>query len=156
MPVVALLIALTLLFAATSDVAPAAPGDMRQVQMAQLTIERRIIIRIPMMRPPPPAPELAAPPEPPAEREKRGPKCLKLKRIKGAVVNQETGLTMITDKNERLRAHLGRTCRATDFYSGFYIEPNKDGELCAGRDVLHARNGSSCDIETFGKLVSDD
>ncbi|MBO9574972.1 MAG: hypothetical protein J7494_04495 [Sphingobium sp.] len=135
---------------------------MTRVQLAQVTIEQRVIIRIPLVRPgaaqgqraalAPPMPD----PPPATIKEVKGPKCLKLDRLRGAVINAVTGVTMLTDKDERFRTHFGRTCRPADFYSGFYIEPNKDGSICAGRDTLRARNGSSCDIEKFGKLVEDD
>ena len=138
-----------------------------QVQLAQVTIEQRVIIRVPIMPPPaPPQPNgqrlqrnasLAppAPPEPPTApeiKEVKGPKCLKLEHLRGAVLNSDTGVTMLNDKDEAFRTHFGRTCRAADFYSGFYVEPTKDGAICAGRDALHARNGSTCDIEKFTKL----
>jgi hypothetical protein len=134
---------------------------MTGVQIAQVTIEQRVIIRIPTVRPAPPRGAALAPmtpmdlPTAPALKEVKGPKCLKLGKIRGAVLNASTGVTMLTDKDERFRAHFGRTCRAADFYSGFYIQPNKDGSVCAGRDTLHARNGASCNIESFAKLVPD-
>lgn len=147
--------------AATPQEERAAP-DMTRVQLAQVTIEQRVIIRIPLVRPGGAQGQRAAlaPPIPDVPqttvKEVKGPKCLKLDRLRGAVINAVSGVTMLTDKDEYFRAHFGKMCRAADFYSGFYIEPNKDGSICAGRDTLRARNGSSCDIEKFGKLVVDD
>lgn len=125
-------------------------------QWAQLTIEQRVIIRIPTMRDgqrsglmreknePPPAPAL---------KETKGPKCLQLNRLRSASVSPENGVTMLVVPREQFRAHFGRACRPADFYAGFYIEPNKDGALCAGRDTLHARSGSTCEIVKFSRLV---
>jgi hypothetical protein len=146
------------------------PDFLTRVQLAQLTIEQRVIIRIPAIplpeappeprgaavSPPAPPPVVSLPGRPQPTREEKGPKCLKLGKIRGALINLDRGITMVTDQNEQFRAHFGRSCRAADFYSGFYIEPNKDGSLCAGRDMLHARNGSNCDIEKFSRLVPDD
>jgi len=155
------IIASVLLMAASGVAAAPDVPQYEPVQLAQVTIEQRVIIRIPTVPPPrqrgagiaPPLSQLRDAPE---VKEVKGPKCLKLERIRGAVINTESGITMLTDKDERFRAHFGRRCRAADFYSGFYIEPNKDGTICAGRDLLHARNGSTCDIERFGKLLPDD
>ncbi len=164
-----LLIAASGLATAPAIAQPAqlAPQMPAPIQLAQVTIEQRVIIRIPTV----PLPRAAMPgqrgaaiappmppqfPDSPSLKEVKGPKCLKLERIRGAVVNMESGITLMTDRDERFRTHFGRMCRAADFYAGFYIEPNKDGSVCAGRDLLHARNGSSCDIERFAKLVPDE
>lgn len=135
------------------------------IQLAQVTIEQRVIIRIPTI-PPPNAPRLQRgaltsplPPEPPDNvelREVKGPKCIKLDSLRGAILNSRTGVTMLNDRDEAFRTHFGKSCRAADFYSGFYVQPTKDGSICAGRDTLHARNGSTCDIQKFTKLVPDD
>lgn len=132
-------------------------------QWAQVTIEQRVIIRIPTV---PMRRSLATPVEDapaPAQwrwKESRGPKCLPIQRIRGASITPDEGLRMVTGLNEQFRAHFGRSCRAADFYAGFYIQASKDGSLCAGRDTLHARNGSACEIEKFTHLereaVKDD
>ena len=167
-PNILLPVLLTALAAAAAPVSAqeAARETPESLQLAQVTIEQRVIIRIPMVRPPTgPVPRGAAlaPPMPTgpqasvATKEVKGPKCLKLDRLRGALINAAAGtVTMLTDKDERFRTHFSRMCRAADFYSGFYIEPNKDGAICVGRDTLHSRNGSTCDIERFGKLVPDD
>ena len=33
-------------------------------------------------------------------------------------------------------AALERSCSARDFYSGFYVERNADGQICVKRDTL--------------------
>ncbi len=137
---------------------PAALQPPAPTEWSQVTIEQRVIIRIPTMRRPSARASLMAEaPPPPAVRlrEGKGPKCLPIGRIRGAVITMLNGVTMITDRNEQLRAHFGKTCRTADFYAGFYIEPRKDGSLCAGRDTLHARNGSSCEIEKFSRMIAE-
>jgi hypothetical protein len=62
----------------------------------------------------------------------------------------------LTDKDEALRTHFTKSCRPADFYSGFYVQPTKDGSICSGRDMVHARNGTTCDIQKFTRLVPDD
>ncbi len=136
-----------------------AQSAQASVQLAQVTIEQRVIIRIPTMRNGPASVMREGEPPPPPEnrlKEVKGPKCLQLNRVRGAVINAANGVTMVTNLREQFRAHFGRACRPADFYAGFYIEPNKDGALCAGRDMLHARSGSTCEIEKFSRLVIDD
>jgi hypothetical protein len=125
-----------------------------------VTIEQRVIIRIPTVRPGAQrssvVSEAAAPPPPPIRwKETKGPKCLPLTGIRGAVTSMGNGVTLIAGRNEQFRTHFGRACRAADFYAGFYIQPNEDGAICAGRDALHARNGSTCEIEKFSRLVPE-
>jgi hypothetical protein len=48
---------------------------------------------------------------------------------------------------------LDKTCRARDFYSGFYVERHKDGRLCADRDRLQSRTGVKCEVERLNQLV---
>lgn len=139
-----------------SDGAPAAPS--RPIELAQVTIEQRVIIRIPTVPVRPArtnAMDERAPAPPIRWKESKGPKCLPLNRIRGAVITATSGVTMVTGRDEQFRAHFGRACRPADFYSGFYIQPSKDGSLCAGRDTLHARNGSACEIEKFSKMTAE-
>lgn len=156
-----------MLLASAPDATPAhgseAPSEnqLAGTQWAQVTIEQRVIVRIPTMRPrqqPSSAMTEAAPvPPPPPVRwkETKGPKCLPLGGIRGAVLTAQNGVTMVTTRQEQYRAHFSRSCRAADFYAGFYIQPNDDGALCAGRDTLHARNGSTCEIEKFSRMIPD-
>lgn len=125
-------------------------------QWAQLTIEQRVIVRIPTVRGAQRSGSLrdgAGLPSDDSLKEVKGPKCLQLNRLRGAAISPEKGITMIMVPSAQFRAHFSRSCRPADFYAGFYIEPNKDGSLCAGRDMLHARSGSTCEIVKFSRLV---
>lgn len=162
----------TLLLAAAPGFGAHAPGPREpqhpqartdHIQLAQLTIEQRVIIRIPTELPREDRERRRyereqdddwSPRAPPLEiKEIKGPKCLALNHIRGAAISLENGVTMVTGRGKRFRVHFNRKCDSEDFYSGFYIEPPKDGALCAGRDSLHARNGSICAITHFTQLV---
>ena len=163
-PTVLSLLLLAATGASTASKAGEAPLP-HPVQLAQVTIEQRVIIRIPTIQPPGVARlqrgALTAPlpPDPTQDveiKEVKGPKCVKLDSLRGALINSKTGVTLLTDKDEALRTHFTKSCRPADFYSGFYVQPTKDGSICAGRDAVHARNGTTCDIQKFTKLVPDD
>ena len=129
-----------------------------ETMLAQLTIEQRVIIRVPVMpRARGAATQAENAPPPPVEfKEIKGPKCLIVRNLRGAIVEGERTLQLFSAPGERDRAQFGRSCRGADFYSGFYIAPSKDGSLCAGRDDLHTRNGSTCEVQRFTRLVPDD
>jgi hypothetical protein len=55
-----------------------------------------------------------------------------------------------------LSAELEKACRARDFYSGFYVDRNADGQLCVDRDRLHSRSGSDCSVSRLRELVPAD
>lgn len=119
-----------------------------------MRVEQRIIIRVPLARASGRVAE-AAPPRIEWE-EKKGPKCVALRSIQGATITSPTGIDLILADSNRYRAKLEKGCRSANFWSGFYVEPNKDGSLCAGRDLLQARTGAACELDSFRKLVEKD
>jgi hypothetical protein len=52
-------------------------------------------------------------------------------------------------------AQLERSCRAREFYSGFYLSRSRDGRLCIDRDTLLSRSGASCTLSKMSRLVED-
>jgi hypothetical protein len=128
--------------------------ESEPVELAQMTIEQRVIIRVPLARQRARAPQSE---EAPVEwKEKKGPKCLAIRSIRSASISAQSSIDMMLLSGERYRARLERGCRAVDFWSGFYVEPSKDGSLCAGRDSVQARGGTECEIDAFRKLVAED
>jgi hypothetical protein len=130
-----------------------AAADREPVLLAQLQIEQRVIIRVPMARPP----ARARVPDPPKLdfNEKKGPRCIAIRSIRSAGITSDDGVDMILTNGQRYRARLEKACRAADFYMGFYIEPTEDGSLCAQRDDLQARGGRECEITAFRQLVPE-
>ncbi|BBF70491.1 hypothetical protein [Sphingomonas bisphenolicum] len=128
----------------------ASTGD--PVQWAQLSIQQRVIIRVPMVRKGR-APARIAPDARDAWQEKKGPRCVALRSIRGANIVVDNGVDLILADNHRYRARLEKGCDSIGFYSGFYVEPDEDGSLCSGRDELQARSGLSCAIDSFRRLI---
>lgn len=129
--------------------------DGEAVRMAQLAIEQRIIIRVPMARKGK-APARILPQARDLWKEKKGPRCVALRSIRSASVVVENGVDLLLADNHRYRARLERGCSSMGFYSGFYVEPDEDGSLCSGRDQLQARSGLSCGIDSIRRLEQVD
>ena len=147
------LLALSTPLAASLDAA--APQDLDGVQTAQVTIRERLIIRVPRMpvrsRIPAGA-RMSLPPEEQRWKEKRGPKCIPAQAMAGALVRGPDTIDLVLAGGKRLRARLSDDCRPLDFYSGFYLRPSADGQVCADRDSIQARSGAMCMITKFRRL----
>jgi hypothetical protein len=131
------------LFAAVSGSAPA-PADAQGYRLAQLTFQQRVVVRV----------HRATPTQPVVWTEKKGPKCVPLAGLAGALIVQPDAVDLVLAGGDRVRARLDKDCPALNFYSGFYIKPTKDGKVCADRDAVHSRSGRLCEIEGFRKLVA--
>ncbi|MCX7285918.1 MAG: hypothetical protein NTX28_18090 [Novosphingobium sp.] len=127
----------------------------------QVRIEQRMIIRIAPRMPgsmlaPPPDPRFSAPPQFPRLFERKADKCLPIANIAGVQIESQDRLVLITRNRKMIGASLDKSCHARDFYSGFYVDRNDDGRLCAGRDTIHSRAGANCAITRMRELVPDD
>ena len=133
----------------------AAAGDsmaqMDGVRVAQVTVHERVIIRLPRMAPGRPVAR-ASVPAPIRYREKKGPKCVAVADMGGAMIVEPGSVDLVMDGGRRLRAKLDDDCGPMDFYNGFYLRPAADGQVCARRDVIRMRSGASCEIATFKTL----
>lgn len=139
---------LSLAFALMS-VVPGTHAVLDGTELAQLTIQRRVVIRVPVV------PMNAPPSRPMRLVEKKGPKCVGAGNLAGAAVAGPGLVDLYLRGGARMRAQLDRQCDAVDLRFGFYIRPNPDGQICADRDSIHARTGGQCDIERFRTLVRE-
>jgi hypothetical protein len=120
----------------------------------QVRIEQHIIIRITpgdpaMMRDMLPAPQ----PLPERLRERRMPPCVPVAGVAGVRPLAANRLMFFLRDHRLVGADLSRNCAARDFYLGFYVTPTSDGMLCAGRDTIHSRAGTTCMIAQLRELV---
>ncbi len=122
----------------------ASPVAAEDVQLAQLTIHERIVVRVQKMAP-------VAAPKPVQWRERKGPKCVAPGDLAGVLVS-EGNLDMVMFGGKWLRAKLDGQCKTLDFYSGIYLKPGSDGQVCAARDTVRARSGAGCRISAFRML----
>ena len=133
----------------------AAAGDsmaqMDGVRVAQVTVHERVIIRLPRMATPRTITRAPAP-VPVKYKEKKGPKCVAVADMGGAMIVEPGAVDLVMEGGKRLRAKLDDDCGPMDFYNGFYLRPAADGKVCANRDVIRMRSGASCAIATFKTL----
>jgi hypothetical protein len=129
------------------------------VQMAQVIIRERIVVRIPRVSPAPVAASRMAAPvaATPVWVEKKAPDCVAMASLTGASVDRGGQVDLIVGekgKAKRLRAKLDDDCPTLDFYSGFYLRQTADGQVCARRDSIRSRSGARCAITGFRTLVA--
>lgn len=118
-------------------------GGMIGQSVTRLTVQDQIILRVPI--------------DPRAARriewdERKGPKCVPIEAIRRAILSGDEQVDFLVAGRGRLRAELDEDCPALDFYGGFYLQ-SRDDRLCADRDGIHTREGGSCQIRRFRKLV---
>lgn len=151
-------IPLTLLALAGPTAAVSRDGrDLDGTEYAQLSIHERIIIRVPRMSITPARPIGRPPimaPVPSTWKERKGPKCVAVGEIGGAMLGPPGSIDMLMVDGTRLRARLDGDCKPLDYYPGFYIRPAADGMICRDRDAIRMRSGASCDIDDFRTLKS--
>ena len=84
--------------------------------------------------------------------ERWGPKCIAVDRIAAAMLSGPSSIDFVLRDRSRVRARMDSDCPALDFYTGFYLQPDDD-RICAKREAISSRVGTSCRIEKFRELV---
>jgi hypothetical protein len=123
----------------------------------QVRIEQRVVVRIAPASPAARQNMMADLPEravPPRFEERAKEKCVSLDGIAGVQTGSGNRLVLFLRDRRMISVNLEKTCRARDFYAGFYVEKNKDGRLCVERDKLQSRTGARCEVETMRQLVA--
>lgn len=122
----------------------------------QVQTRQRVMIRItPLSRvaPPPPVPVQKAEPQRKVTGETR--QCIPLADVAGVKLGQGRTLHLYMRDKRVISTLLERSCQVSSFYSGFYVERPADGMLCAGREALHARSGTDCQLSAFSEVDGD-
>jgi hypothetical protein len=121
----------------------AQPSEVGQ-SVTRLIVQDEVILRVPV-QPRPLLPQFEW-------VEKKGPKCVPVADIQRALLSGSEQVDFILTDRARIRAQFDEDCPALDFYGGFYLQL-QDDRLCARRDAIHSRIGTSCTIERFKQLV---
>ena len=114
-----------------------------RARVRTVVVQNQVIMRIPVRPAPAPKIEWA---------ERKGPECIAIDSIRGAILSGSGHVDFLLSGARRLRAELDDDCPGLDFWEGFYLAP-EDERICADRDVIRSRMGGSCRIERFRKLV---
>ncbi len=146
--------AFTLIASVAAAGTPAPAGQVTGIELAQVTISGRIIIRVPSkLRDNATPMQQLTPPRPIEWAEKKGPKCIAADQLGGAIVAGDY-VDLVLRGGDRVRAQLDGDCSGLGYYGGFYVKPSPDGQICAGRDSIRTRSGDRCTIKKFKKLVA--
>ena len=134
-------------------------GAAPEEETARLVrIEERVIIRIAPSSPASSERMLSLLPRRPSARatfqEEKLDGCVPVAAIAAVQPAEQNRLLLFMRDRRILSAALERTCSAEDFYSGFYIERQEDGQLCSHRDRLQSRAGASCRVAQLNRLVA--
>ena len=111
---------------------------------SQVIVREQLVVRIPA--------EAMSAPVPIRWKEGKGPKCVAWRMVAGAAVAAPASVDFVLRDARRIRAKLDSSCPALDYYRGFYISPNADGQICADRDIIRSRMGGQCGIDKFRSL----
>ncbi len=123
----------------------------------QVRIEQRVVVRIAPASPAARQNMMADLPQraiPPRFEERGKEKCVTLDGIAGVQTGSGNRLVLFLRDRRMISVNLEKSCRARDFYAGFYVEKNKDGRLCIERDRLQSRTGARCEVEMMRELVA--
>lgn len=125
----------------------------------QVRIEQHTIIRIAPRQSAPRATVLMDLPRgeiAPRLAERNAGRCLPVGGIAGVQVDRSDRLILFMRDRRVISAQLERSCRARDFYSGFYVDRSSDGRICVDRDTLQSRSGTNCKLTRIRQLVEVD
>lgn len=123
----------------------------------QVRIEQRVVVRIAPASPVARQNLMAELPQrafSPRFEERGKEKCVALQGISGVQTGSGNRLVLFLRDRRMISVNLEKSCRARDFYAGFYVEKNKDGRLCVERDKLQSRTGARCEVDAMRELVA--
>lgn len=100
---------------------------------------------------PPPPPGAGAPAEAPAP-EPENVQCISIDDIRDAVIRNDRTIHLRMRGRVYYEMRLQNNCPGLSFYDGFYYRTTPNRQLCGGLDVIMARSGSRCPIESFQRI----
>lgn len=81
--------------------------------------------------------------------------CIPISTLAGAQLLGESTIEVTLKGGARWQMQLAQDCPALSFYQGFYYQPQRAGQLCAGRDAVGARSGGECGIAAIVPVPPD-
>lgn len=132
-----------------------APPEVQEDPWGQVRIMQRFMVRITPGPPMPPQVMFDADPQDPGPHyeERKIGKCVAAGGIAAVQSTRDNRLLLYMRDQRLISAALEKACKASEFYSGFYMARNADGQLCLERDLLQSRSGASCKVKRWKELV---
>jgi hypothetical protein len=115
-----------------------------QTTVTRLVVQDEVILRVPV-QPRPLLPRIKW-------DEKKGPKCIPGDAIRRVMLSGPEQVDFVLADRSRMRAQFDEDCLGLDFYEGVYLQ-TEDDRVCARRDAIRSRMGTTCRIERFKRLV---
>lgn len=78
--------------------------------------------------------------------------CISIDDIRDAVIRNDRIIHLRMRGNMTYEMRLQNTCPGLSFYDGFYYRTTPNRQLCGGLDMIMARSGSRCPIESFTRI----
>jgi len=144
------------LVASLGGAGPDRADPLQPATAQQVSIQQRVTVRIG----PRPAPMQSMMFDNEMEVD-RGPRwverkmgsCISINSIAGTQPIDNSRLLLVLADRRMVTARLQKGCQGRDFYSGFIVARNADGQICTGRDSLQSRSGTTCQVTAFNLLV---
>ena len=118
-------------------------GEPDPPAVRSVVVQDQMILRVPVRPLPPPKFDWV---------ERKGPRCIPINAIRGALLTGSDHVDIMLPQKQRIRASFDDECDGLDFYGGFYLK-TRDQRFCAQRDSVHSRMGGSCRIARLSHLV---
>lgn len=93
----------------------------------------------------------AQPSPPPAAGEQRV-QCIPIDSIREAKIRDDRTIQLKMRGGLFYEMRLQNSCPGLSFYDGFYYRTTPNRQLCSGLDMIMARSGSRCPIDSFVRI----
>ncbi len=91
----------------------------------------------------------------PSPAEERQVQCISIDDIRDSVIRNDRTIHLRMRGNIYYEMRLQNTCPGLSFYDGFYYRTTPNRQLCGGLDMIMARSGSRCPIESFTRIEKE-
>lgn len=78
--------------------------------------------------------------------------CISIDDIRDSIIRNDRTIHLRLRGNLYYEMRLQNTCPGLSFYDGFYYRTTPNRQLCGGLDMIMARSGSRCPIESFTRI----
>lgn len=81
--------------------------------------------------------------------------CISIDDIRDSVIRNDRTIHLRMRGNIYYEMRLQNACPGLSFYDGFYYRTTPNRQLCGGLDMIMARSGSRCPIESFTRIEKE-